>query len=52
MKPPSEYERARDALIVAVLFIVAVFISFLLLLALPAGAPARPMLPAVEETRS
>ncbi|MFG1211960.1 hypothetical protein V5F72_23850 [Xanthobacter flavus] len=52
MKPPSEFERAREALVVAVLIIVSVFISVFILLALPARAPAQPMLPAFEETSS
>ncbi|WP_024278590.1 hypothetical protein [Xanthobacter sp. 126] len=52
MKPPSDYERARDALIVAVLIVVGVFLVFIILLSQTRGAPARSMLPAVEETRS
>lgn len=50
MKPPSDYERARDALIVAVLIVVGVFLVFIILLSQTRGAPARP--PAIEETRS
>ena len=52
MKPPSDYERARDALIVAVLIVVGVFLVFIILLSQTRGAPARPTLPAIEETRS
>lgn len=37
MKPPSEYEKARDALIVAALIVVGIFLVFVILLAQARG---------------
>lgn len=37
MKPPSEHEKARDALIVAALIVVGIFLVFVILLAQARG---------------
>ncbi|MBP2147444.1 hypothetical protein [Xanthobacter flavus] len=50
MKLPSDFERARDALIVAVLIVVGIFLVFVILLAQTRAAPAGPIFPAIEET--